>query len=354
MPGAAFVNRIGCAVPRYDVHEKFAGYAPRLLADARDRTLFARMSERCQIAHRYSCVAPSPDPTELDRAGFYTRGDYPDTARRMAMFDREALPLARLAVAELGLGAACGSITHLIVVSCTGFAAPGLDLQLASELGLSPGVERTIVGFMGCAAALPALKLARHIVRSDPAARVLVVALELCTLHLQETAQLDTVLSFLLFGDGCAAALVSSEPEGIAIEGFAAAVLPATADHLTWRIGAFGFDMRLSGQLPGAILRYLPQASPYLLPGATVRDIALWAVHPGGRTILDAVEHGLGLPADALAYSRQVLRDYGNMSSASVMFVLREMLERGAVGPGCAIAFGPGIAAEAMRFSLPR
>ncbi len=352
MPGTVFINRIGCAVPRHDVHGKFTAFAPRLLSDDRDRRLFARMAERCQIAHRYSCLAPSADPTELDQAGFYRRGDFPDTARRMEAYDREALPLARLAVAELGLGAARGAITHLIVASCTGFAAPGLDLQLIADLGLSPTVERTIVGFMGCAAALPALRLARHIVCSDRGARVLVVALELCTLHLQETGELETVLSFLLFGDGCAAALVTGEPQGIEIEGFAAAVLPATADHLTWRIGAFGFDMHLSGQLPAAILRHLPQQLPGLLPEATRRDIGLWAIHPGGRTILDAVEQGLALPPGALSCSRQVLRDYGNLSSAAVMFVLREMLDRRVAGTGCAMAFGPGIAVEAMRFSL--
>jgi alpha-pyrone synthase len=197
--------------------------------------------------------------------GFYRRGSFPDTAQRMARYDREALPLARRAVANLGLDFEPGKITHLIVVSCTGFAAPGLDLQLAAQLGLAATVERTIVGFMGCSAAIPALRLARHIVRSHENARVLVVSVELCSLHLQESGRLEEQLAFLHFADGCAAAVVSAQPFGIAIAGFGTTVLPATADHITWQIGAQGFAMRLSGQVPGAIARHL-RGRPALLP----------------------------------------------------------------------------------------
>ncbi|HEV2302238.1 MAG TPA: type III polyketide synthase [Stellaceae bacterium] len=348
MSEKVFINRIGGAVPPYDVHRKFVDFAPRLLAGDRDRHLYRRMVERSQIARRYSCLPPSADPERLDAAGFYRRGAFPDTCERMARYEREAPPLALAAVESLGPDLARERVTHLIVASCTGFAAPGLDLQLAQALGLAPEVERTIVGFMGCSAAIPALKLARHIVRSRPQARVLVVAVELCTLHLQETGTLEAVLSFTLFADGAAAALVSGEPTGLEIEGFAAAVLPATADHITWRIGAFGFDMHLSGAVPAAISRNLPSL-PILLPPDR-RDTAYWAVHPGGRSVLDAVESALTLPPQALRHSRETLRQYGNMSSASVLFVLREILAETEAGRGCALAFGPGIAAEAMRF----
>jgi alpha-pyrone synthase len=356
-PGKAFINRIGCAVPAHDFHHKFVEFAPLLLADRTQRQVFGRMAERCRIAHRFSCLAPSSDPSRLDAEGFYRRGGFPDTAQRMARYDREALPLACRAVADLGFDFEADEITHLIVVSCTGFAAPGLDLQLAAQIGLAATVERTNVGFMGCSAAIPALKLARHIVRSDAAARVLVVAVELCSLHLQESDDLEELLSCLHFADGCAAAVVSARPFGIAIEGFGSTVLPQTADHITWRIGARGFEMRLSGQVPGAILRHLRER-PAILPedrdDVAPDDIALWAIHPGGRTVLDAVEAGLALPPDSLSCSRRVLRDYGNMSSASVLFVLREIMECGAAGPGCAMAFGPGLAVETMRFRAPR
>lgn len=353
MMPTAYINRIGRAVPPHDVHWKFVEIAPRYLADERERQLFARMAERCQIEHRYSCLTASRNPSEIDEEGFYRFGSFPDTAERMARYDREALPLARRAVADLGLGADRAAITHLIVASCTGFVAPGLDVQLVADLGLASTVERTIVGFMGCSAALPALKLARHIIRSDPDARVLVVALELCTLHFQESNALDKVLSFLLFSDGCAAALVTAEPGGIEIGDFNATILPETADYLTWRIGPSGFDMHLSGQLPSAIMRHLPCALPVMLGGVSPGEIALWAVHAGGRSILNAVERGLESPPGSLSCSRRVLRDYGNLSSATVLFVLREMIDDLAAGQGCAMAFGPGLAVEAMTFSLP-
>jgi predicted naringenin-chalcone synthase len=352
MAGRAYINRIGCAVPAHDVHRKFVDFAPRLLADERARRLFARMAERSHVEHRYSCLAPSADPDRVDGDGFYRPGAFPDTAQRMARYDREALPLALSAVGDLGDDAALDGVTHLIVASCTGFVAPGLDLQLAARLGLAPDVERTSVGFMGCYAALPALKLARHVVRSEPGARVLVVAIEFCTLHLQESASLDELLSFLIFADGCAAALVSAEPEGIELRAFTTAILPDTGGHITWRIGAEGFDMHLSGQVPAAILQHLPRNLPALLPGTGRQDIGVWAVHPGGRTVLDAVEQGLELAPDALSYSRRVLRDYGNMSSGTILFVLRDILDARAEGPGCAMAFGPGIAVETMTFAL--
>jgi predicted naringenin-chalcone synthase len=353
MIATAYINCIGRAVPPHDVHRKFVEIAHRYLTGERERRLFCRMAERCQIEHRYSCLAPSRSPGEIDEEGFYRFGCFPGTAERMARYEREALPLAARAVADLGLDVERAGITHLIVASCTGFTAPGLDLRLAAHLGLAPSIERTTVGFMGCSAAIPSLKLARHIIRSGPDARVLVVALELCTLHFQEADDLERILSFLLFSDGCAAALVTAEPRGIEIARFSAAVLPDTAEHLTWRIGSLGFDMHLSGQVPAAIMRHLPPALPLLLGGANAGKIALWAVHPGGRTILDAVERGLEIPSGSLSHSRRVLREYGNVSSVSILFVLREMIEDATAGQGCAIAFGPGLAVEGMIFVLP-
>ena len=348
-----FINGIGRAVPPHDVHWKFVEIAPHYLTSERNQHLFARMADRCQIEHRFSCLAPSRNPTEIDRDGFYRFGSFPDTEVRMARYDREALPLARQAVMDLGLGRVTTDVTHLIVASCTGFVAPGLDLQLVADLGLEPTVERTIVGFMGCSAALPALRLARHIVRSERDARVLVVALELCTLHFQENADLEKVLSFLLFSDGCAAVLVTAEPTGIEIGNFSAAVLPETTQHLTWRVTGSGFDMHLSGQVPGAIAAHLPQALPLLLRETDREDVTHWAIHPGGRTVLDAVAKGLDICDDALHPSRAVLRNFGNMSSATVLFVLQDMLDQAQPGYGCAMAFGPGLAIEAMTFRLP-
>lgn len=331
-----FLNRIATAVPPHEVHGKFVAVAPALLPDERSRRLFLRMAERSQIERRWSFFVPDPGDG-IDADGFFRRGAFPDTGRRMAFYERHAPELAFEAVARLEPG----RVSHVVVASCTGFYAPGLDAQIAARLG--PGIERTVVGFMGCQAALNALKLARHIVRSEPAARVLVVAVELCTLHLQDSQDLETVLSFLLFGDGCAAGLVSAEPGGIALDGFASAMLPDTGGLITWRIGGFGFDMHLSGQVPAALAAGLPGFLP------NPAEIELWAVHPGGRTVLDAVAQAVGRdPLD----SRTVLREFGNMSSPTVLFVLDRMLRRGATGHGCALAFGPGLSAESMLFRI--
>jgi predicted naringenin-chalcone synthase len=347
MSHSVYINKIGCAVPRHDFHRKFVEFAPQLLGDDREKGLFRRMADRSQIEHRYAVLSPSAEKNEIDAEGFYRRGAFADTAQRMERYDRDAILLVSDALAGLGKN----DFSHLIVASCTGFAAPGIDLQILAYLDLPSSVERTVVGFMGCAAGIPALRLARHIVRSDRHARVLVVAVELCSLHFQESVHLDQVLSFLLFADGCAAAVVSGEPTGLEMIDFGSAVLPGTSDYITWRVGDSGFELHLSGQVPSAIRHHLPSALPALLSGIERQHVTLWAVHPGGRTILDAIEGGLGIPTDALASSRRILRDYGNMSSATVLFVLREMMDRGDVGQGCAMAFGPGVAAESMTFS---
>lgn len=349
----AHINRIGTATPANDVHQAFIDFARATLTDKRACRLFDRMAERSGVAHRYSHLLPAADQgASLDSAGFYRRGAFPGTADRMRAYEQHATDLAVQAVEALDPG----PITHLIVASCTGFTAPGIDQRIADRLQLGGGLQRTLVGFMGCYAAVPALRLAHQAVRSDPTARVLVVALELCTLHLQETQDLETVLSFLIFGDGAAAALVTAEPSGIALHGFHAATIPDTQDLITWRIGDQGFDMRLSGKVPGAIAAALRTEADRndnegMLGGQDVRDIVHWAVHAGGRTVLDAVEQGLRLSATALAHSRAVLNDVGNVSSATLGFVLQRMLAQTTTGPGIALAFGPGLCAESFRFS---
>jgi len=274
----------------------------------------------------------------------------------MARFETHALDLACRAVAKLGIAAEREAITHLVVASCTGFTAPGLDQQLVHALGLDAGVERTMVGFMGCAAAVNALKVAHHVVRSEPDAKVLVVNLELCTLHMQETSNLEEILSALLFGDGCSAALVSAARCGIALLDFKAVTIPDTRDLITWHIGDGGFRMHLSGEVPSQISRALRQEATRNDPGGILRgerpgEVELWAVHAGGRTILDAVEQGLGLSDYALRWSRGVLRDFGNMSSATLMFVLERMMRATREeARGLGMAFGPGLVAETFRF----
>jgi predicted naringenin-chalcone synthase len=344
----AFINRIATAHPPHDVHRAFLEFGRRMLkGDNRRLAVFDRMAERAGIAHRYSFFEADGD---RDMAGFYRPGAFPGTAARMKLFEDFAPPLAAQAAERLLADEERGRISHLVVTCCTGLFAPGIDLELVHRCGLRPDIERTFVGFMGCYAAINALKLARHIVRSEPGARVLAMNLELCTLHLHETPDLDEILSFLLFGDGCAVALVSADPVGARMESFKAALVPDTEALIRWNIREQGFDMVLSGGVPGAIRSGLAQARSDILANEAVD---LWAVHPGGRSVLDAVEHALALPPSALAVSRGVLNDFGNMSSGTVMFVLDRLMRQATPGAsGCAMAFGPGLVAETMRFHM--
>lgn len=349
----AFLNRVATAVPANDVHLAFVGLAGDLLKDSRGLPLFKRLASRSQIEHRWSVLAlAAPGSPGLDARGLYARGRFATTAQRMRVFEEAAPALAQRAVDGLNLGDSAAQITHVIVTSCTGLSAPGLDLELLRRCGLNPSVERTVIGFMGCYAAINALKLARHVVRSEPASRVLILSLELCTLHLQETDDLEEVLSFLVFGDGCAAALVSADPVGLSLDSFHAALAPDAADQITWAIGDHGFNMVLSGQVPASVGAALRSHRDAILAGVDIGAIDLWAIHPGGRSVLDAVETALELPPEAMGPSREVLRRYGNMSSATILFVLKDVMAQAKAGQrGVAMAFGPGLTAETLSFT---
>lgn len=356
----AHINRIGTATPPNDVHAHFVDFVDQGLTEAKHQRLFRKMVDRAGIDHRFSYFAPKFEDGVLVGTDddFYTRGGSPSTAVRMQRFETHAPRLAMDAVDALGLDGERERITHLVVASCTGFIAPGLDQLIVQAAGLDPGVERTSVGFMGCYAAVNSLRLAHHFVRSDPAARVLVVNLELCTLHFQPTTSVQEVLSMLLFGDGAAATLVTADETGLALRDFRAASIEGTGEAITWRIGDNGFDMHLSGEVPGRIARALALETERnddggLLRGTRPSDYDLWAVHAGGRTILDAVETGFDLAPKMMQWSRGVLRDFGNMSSATLMFVLDRINRRPrgeTPGNGFAVAFGPGLAAESFRF----
>ncbi len=360
----AHINRIGTATPPHDVHRAFFDFVSGSIEDSRTRRLFDRMSAKAGIEHRFSFLEPValPDGRITDTEGFYAPGAWPDTAARMARYGAFAPKLALSALGSLGIDDERDRITHLIVSSCTGFMAPGIDQLIVRAARLDPGVERTVVGFMGCYAAVNSLRLAHHVVRSEPTARVLVVSLELCTLHFQQSSKVEQLLSMLLFGDGCAAALVTADPTGLALHDFRAAEIEDSADAITWRIGQSGFDMHLSGTVPTRIARALSadlrrNDGGGLLRGTAPEDYAFWAVHAGGRSILDAVETALQLTPEALRWSRGVLRDFGNMSSATLMFVLDRILRASwalapPAGGGFAVAFGPGLAAESFRFSI--
>jgi predicted naringenin-chalcone synthase len=340
-------------VPGHDVHEAFIAWARAQLGE-REQPLFDRMAKRSGIAHRWS-ILPKGDNGggPGDPGGFYHGDPLPGTGARMELYAEAAPELALAAIADLGTRASLDGITHLVVASCTGFVAPGIDQIIAARLGLAPSVERLLVGFMGCYAAVVALRSARHIVRSEPQSRVLVVAVELSSLHLSRADSLEPLLAMLQFGDGAAAALVTAEPQGFALGDGFATTLPDTSHLIRWDITDRGFAMHLSGEVPGRIAAGLadPDFAKVATGGHLPAEVDAWAVHAGGRSILDAVERALDLDGDALAASRGVLEDFGNMSSSTLMFVLARLLAGPPVERGVALAFGPGLAAEGFGFA---
>ena len=339
------ITAIAHDVPSHDIHAAFAGWAEGQLA-TRERAVFDRMAARSAIAHRWSVLPKGRSP--VDVGGFYDSGRMPPTSARMDLYARAAPDLALAAIGKLG---PLGNITHVVVASCTGFTAPGIDQILCERLGLRGSTERLMIGFMGCYAGVTALKAARTIVRSEPSARVLVVAVELSTLHLQSTTELEPLLAMLQFADGAAAALVEAAGAGFELDRPFAATLPETRDLIRWGIGDTGFAMHLSGEVPRRIGDALADAATAtrLTGGIDIAQIDGWAVHAGGRSILDAVERGLGLPSEALAASRTVLHDFGNMSSATLLFALGRLWDA-RPNHGVALAFGPGLAAEGLTF----
>jgi alkylresorcinol/alkylpyrone synthase len=280
----------------------------------------------------------------------------PGTALRNAEYIRLAPELSLRAAHEAldDAGVPASDITHVVTVSCTGCFAPGPDFRLVRDLGLPGSTERYNLGFIGCAAAFPGLRVAERLCAAQPDAVVLVVCTELCSLHIRPSSSPDQIVSSSVFADGSAAAIVTADPgdqPGLDLERFGTALTTEGEQDMAWTIGDDGFEMVLTGEVPRIIGREIRGAVDGFLAG----DVpSAWAVHPGGRSILDRVQTGLELEPDALRASRAVLRDYGNMSSATVMFILRELLHDDAVASGALIAglaFGPGLTVESALFT---
>jgi len=280
----------------------------------------------------------------------------PTTRQRMLIYEAEATPLALRSCAEAlsAAGTLPSEITHLVTVSCTGFAAPGFDIALINELGLLPTLHRTHVGFMGCHAALNGLRVANAFATSDPAARVLVCSVELCSLHYHYGWDPPKVVANALFADGSGALVGAADgpPGSWRLTASGSCLVPEAADAMTWTIGDHGFGMTLSKRIPEVIGdRLRPWLDDWLAARRhSVAEIKSWAVHPGGPKILDAAVATLGLPAEAVWASREVLAEHGNMSSATVVFILKRLRERQAPAPCVAIGFGPGLNVEVALF----
>ncbi|SEK89673.1 Predicted naringenin-chalcone synthase [Blastococcus sp. DSM 46786] len=268
------------------------------------------------------------------------------TGARMARYIQEALPLGKQAVAGAldSAGLAPGDVGLFAVATCTGYATPGLDIRLASDLGMPPGLQRLLVGHMGCYAAIPGLAAVADFVtaRSRPA---VLLCCELTSLHVQPAqADLEQVVAHALFSDAAAAVVV--EPgagRGRRLAGVVARTDASTADHMTWDVTDLGFRMGLSPRVPDVLSRHVGDVVGELLAGAGLRteDVAGWAVHPGGPRIIDVVRDELGLREEQVGASRRVLAEHGNCSSATVLLVLQELAD--VDGPIVAMAFGPGL-----------
>jgi predicted naringenin-chalcone synthase len=327
----------------------------------RDRRIIHHVYRQSGIESRHSVCGDFSAPTSASLFSTNEAGGIgnPGTQARNDVFIRESRTLG-IQVAGRAL-AACPEIdrmeiTHVITASCTGFGNPGLDYHLITDLGLSPATQRYHLGFMGCYAAFPALRMAQQFCEANPRAVVLVLCVELCSLHLQVNGGTDSVLANALFADGAACALVHARPEWVSrsvfrLDRFASGLAVEGVKSMTWSIGDHGFNIVLSSYVPDIIGANIGESVTPILAAAGVdrKKIPFWAVHPGGKAILDKVQKALELPAASLATSREVLRRYGNMSSATILFVLKELLkthDRETEAPVCAMAFGPGLTIE--------
>ncbi|MDQ0075731.1 type III polyketide synthase [Arthrobacter oryzae] len=295
----------------------------------------------------------------------------PSTKVRNDIFGREATKLfvesARAAL-DACPGIDASDITHLVTVSCTGFFNPGPDYKIVRALGLNPAVQRYHLGFMGCYAAFPALRAAKSFCEADPDAVVLVVCAELCSLHVRTSNDPDTIMGSALFADGAAAAVISARdiPDGsplLRLDHFETVLTPVGEESMAWNIGDEGFEMVLGNYVPHIIDDHIIGALEPLLSrdeslrGLPYRDITHWAIHPGGRSILDKVQSRLELTDEQLVPARETLRNFGNMSSATVLFVLKHIA---GLPPQdgderiCSMAFGPGLTVETAMFTKVR
>jgi predicted naringenin-chalcone synthase len=350
---AVDILAIATALPEHSVsQERAITHASELVCSSqRQERVLMELYRRTEIKSRSSILAG--EAFCQDAKPFFTVDAFPGpgTRERMTRYMLEAPLLAARAVEEALRVAAIlpQQVTHLITVSCTGFFAPGVDAALIERLGISRSVNRINIGFMGCHGAINALKTANDIARGDSNSCILICAVEICTLHFQYAWNSNNMLANSLFSDGAGAAVVVPDSGASAMYG-GSYIIPQSGDAMTWNVGNTGFEMVLSPRVPELITQNLePWLSSWLQRiDLRIEDVKGWAVHPGGPRILDAVQSSLSLPDRSLEASRAVLSNYGNMSSPSVFFVFNELCKQEIHFPCLFLAFGPGLAVEAL------
>ncbi len=354
------IESIGTALPdyRHSQEQLCCFLENHLPMEESTGQLMRRMATNSAIDARFSVLPDFSLPAEQWPNIKKTENQFNlgSLEERMEVYFREVLPLSLKAIENLSGKPELNEITHLIAVTCTGLAAPGLDLMLMEALALNKNTERSAVQFMGCYAAIHALKQADYICRAQPSARVLLVCTELCTLHIQADARPDNLASTLLFGDGSAAVLLSNEqqqrnPALFRLKSFASAIHTGDKKQMAWNLSGQGFLMELGMYVPELLGNGIDALLQQAL-GSESEDISGWAIHPGGRKILDKVASGLQIPKEALSSGYEVLRQFGNMSSPTVLFVLKEehkkMKRENRRGNVFSAAFGPGLTMESL------
>ncbi|WP_424767625.1 type III polyketide synthase [Paenibacillus sp. sgz302251] len=353
---------MGTALPSYRLDQMDTA---RRLADAlSDKPDSARWARRifkqCGVERRYTCEPNLlAEASECRYMQSNSAADAPTTAERMDIYKRESVPLALQAAREALADSKTepSGITHLITVSCTGQFLPGIDAALIRQLGLASNVTRIPLSFIGCAAGLKAVCLSKQLVSSDPKANVLIVCVELCTLHIQPSGDRDSLFGASFFGDGASACVVGAAGEQhrhiFQLGDDHSILLSEGAEEMVWEVGNYGFDLYLSTKIPKLIGEWIPSEVERLCGDYRPE---LWAIHPGGRGIVDTLQARYGLRDEQVAPSLSVLREIGNVSSATILFVLdamrKQLQKKGSAGAGgIALAFGPGLTAEMIKIA---
>jgi predicted naringenin-chalcone synthase len=350
------IESIGIATPHNVIsqRETFLHAKQHCCQNLRQERVLKHLYDRTTIKTR-SSVLPSVQ-TQNEILEFFERDESssnegPTTGERLRKYSENAPNLAVAACVDAlsKTDISVQEITHLITISCTGFSSPGFDIALFERLSLPSSVFRTHIGYMGCHGAFNALRVADAFVAANPDAVILLCAVEICTIHFQYGWTADSLVANSLFADGAAAMLLRATGNQLFYSSSRSAIVPDSKEAMTWTIGDHGFVMTLSAEVPGMIESHLkPFVEQWLAENELkVCDIGGWAVHPGGPKILDAVQDVLDLSSRALTQSREVLSEYGNMSSPTVLFILNKLLTHNVPRPYVMLGFGPGLTIEA-------
>lgn len=360
------ISAIGTANPKHRIRQSsILQFMVRAFGlDSNNGLRLKKIYDHSGIEHRYS-VIPDFGEEDFSKNSFFSKNEtlepFPCTQNRLQLYQHTAADVAAEAVSNCLTSLPAdfaAEITHLITVSCTGMHAPGIDIELVEKLGLSRTIERTCINFMGCYGAMNALKSADYICRADPDAKVLIVCIELCTLHFQKENTLDNWVANSLFSDGAAAVIVentrnASVASYLQLQSFYSEFVPEAHNEMGWYVGNMGFEMKLTSKVSKLIKHHIKPITESLLNKAGLRfdEIDSFAVHPGGKKILEAAEVALGISKVANQFAYDTLREFGNMSSATILFVLKKMLEDKNAARGEKIlgfAFGPGLTVESL------